>query len=44
MVTTGKSSVLFFSWEEGTEDFTYYEPLILKNTFPQANRAKAELT
>lgn len=40
IVTTGKSNVVFFSWEEGVDDFVYYEPLILKNTFPKPKKAE----
>lgn len=43
-MTTGDSSVLFFSWDKNQDDFVYYEPLILKNTFPEPRRAKAALT
>ena len=42
IVTNGRTSVIFFSWEDEQDDFTYYEPTITKNTFPQKIKGKAE--
>jgi len=43
-MTTGDQCVLFFNWEDNLDKFSYYEPLILKNTFSKGDRSDAHLT
>ena len=33
IMTTGDKAVLFFSWSEGNDRFSYYEPVIMKQSF-----------
>lgn len=44
IMTTGLECVLFFDWQDNIDKFSYYEPLIPKNTFSKKERANAELT
>ena len=44
IVTTGYKSVLFFQWEDGQDQFSYYQPWISNQMFSEKDRFGAPLT